>query len=129
METSPGDWGTPYITNDELCGIQNSANGQDAFAVGSAGNRYNPFNGFEESNTGTNAVDGGDAFGSKFIRRTRKPQNQPLSQNFASQGTAHRRIRIVTKMQAGPVRCLNLQDLSHSDKNHESESTVTEVMS
>uniref|UniRef100_A0A5B7AHB0 NAC domain-containing protein n=1 Tax=Davidia involucrata TaxID=16924 RepID=A0A5B7AHB0_DAVIN len=121
METSPGAWGTPNDEHQRNMGfLQNDLLRQDAVSAG--GQYYNLFNSLEESTSGSNAVGGGDIFGTGIRIRTRQPQN-PSAQNFATQGTAPRRIRLQKKLQVGPVLCSNLQEFSY----HEAKSTVTEA--
>uniref|UniRef100_A0A5B7AGQ1 Putative NAC domain-containing protein 45 n=1 Tax=Davidia involucrata TaxID=16924 RepID=A0A5B7AGQ1_DAVIN len=132
VETSPGAWVTPDISNDEhqrnlgFLQLQNDSLGQDAFSVGSVGSQYNNlFNSLEESSSCSNAVGSGDIFGTGIRIRTQQPRN-PSAQNFATQGTTPRRIRL-QKKKVGSVFCSNLQDYSYSEENHEAKPTVIEA--
>lgn len=58
--------------------------------------------------------------------RTRQPQQQPISNNFGSQGTAPRRIRLQMSS-PGPVCSSEVTSASSRKEEDEVQSTVTEV--
>lgn len=84
---------------------------------------------FEELSDKTNHVNNGSipVGGTGIKIRTRRSQQQPISNNFGSQGTAPRRIRLQMKSSLGLVRSSEVTSASSRKEEDEVQSTVTEV--
>ncbi|CAK9158264.1 unnamed protein product [Ilex paraguariensis] len=118
MDTTPDICSNNHRGNFGI--LQSNYNSvQDAFSVVSAGDPvYSLFN-IEEPSNQSNAVGSDDTFGTGIKRRTRQPQNQLCAQNFETQGTAMRRIRLQVEPQVGPVQCSLPRAMCSSEENHE----------
>uniref|UniRef100_A0A5B6YH27 NAC domain-containing protein n=1 Tax=Davidia involucrata TaxID=16924 RepID=A0A5B6YH27_DAVIN len=103
--------------------------GQDASSVESImGSCYGSVNNLEDSASQMNPVNNSrELVGGTGIKiRTRKLQNQPCNENFTTQGTAPRRIRLQMKLSPVSVSC-GQSDASSYSKEQEARSTAAEA--
>lgn len=84
---------------------------------------------FEELSDEMNHVNNGSipVGGTGIKIRTRRSQQQPILNNFGSQGTAPRRIRLQKKSSLGLVCSSEVTSASSRKEEDEVQSTVTEV--
>jgi hypothetical protein len=84
---------------------------------------------FEELSDKTNQVNNGSipVGGTGIKIRARRSQQQPIANNFGSQGTAPRRIRLQSKSSPGLVCSSEVTSASSRKEEDEVQSTVTEV--
>lgn len=99
--------------------------GQDASsAISAVGSDFGVFNSMEELSREMNPVNHGSFVGGTGIKiRTRQSQVRPYADNFATQGTAPRRLRLQTVSHGNQAK----GDASHKEDEDEFQSVVTQA--
>nr|XP_048319889.1 protein NTM1-like 9 isoform X1 [Ziziphus jujuba var. spinosa] len=104
--------------------------GQGSFSGDSAlGSANGMSNSLEEATSRKYPVgySGNHAGGTGIKIRTRQPQRQPILDNFVSQGTAPRRIRLLMNSSPGSILNVNVRDSNQRKEEEEVQSTDTEA--
>jgi len=129
--------GPSYDGNDYAVGnldfFQNPYPGHYGYPASIGGSQVQNFLKVEQSGVRNNVVSTESGSGTGIKLRTRQMHNQPDYTQFNQpddtqsrpQGTAHRRIRLVVNMQAGPVECLMRSDSSQGAEIHQAVAEVS----
>ncbi|EEF43485.1 transcription factor, putative [Ricinus communis] len=129
MQASYGYWRTQTSSFDEelgrsnICDLGHESVKQDApSALSAVGPSFNLFNDMEESIKELSPGNQRSAVGGTGIKiRTRQPQVRSHADNFASQGTAPRRLRLQMKIATVPAGKGVERDASHRSLGDEDE--------
>ncbi|CAK9139035.1 unnamed protein product [Ilex paraguariensis] len=124
IDTASGPyWAQDILNDDHIRNISflphNYISEANSFSGVSSGDQISSLVNIGEPSSQSYTVCSDDTFETGIKRRTRQPQAQPSSQDFATHGTARRRIRFQMKLQVGPVQCSLPRDLSSCEERPE----------
>ncbi|KAG5533951.1 hypothetical protein RHGRI_027966 [Rhododendron griersonianum] len=123
---------TTDISNEEnlrsLGLLENESLGRHCVTVASTSDQsVDLFNSPEADRNNSNAVGGGEDFGTGIRLRSRQSYNQPNAEFFELQGNARRRIRLQQKLQVEPVHSSKWGHLGYNEGNHEANYILAKV--
>ncbi|CAN4085605.1 unnamed protein product [Withania somnifera] len=115
--------GAPYVMNDHAVGnpgfLQNTYPGHYGYPASFCGNQVPNLLKVEQSGGYNTVVSSDSGSGTGIKLRTRQTHSQPDDMLSRPQGTANRRIRLVSKMQVGPVGRHMGSDSSQDAESHQ----------
>lgn len=125
---------TTDISNEEnlrsLGLLENESLGRHCVTVASTSDQsVDLFNSPEADRNNSNAVGGGEDFGTGIRLRSRQSYNQPNAEFFELQGNARRRIRLQQKLQVEPVHSGKWGHLGYNEGNREANYILAKVRS
>ncbi|KAF7133541.1 hypothetical protein RHSIM_Rhsim09G0210500 [Rhododendron simsii] len=123
---------TTDISNEEnlrsLGLLENESLGRHCVTVASTSDQsVDLFNSPEADRNNSNAVGGGEDFGTGIRLRSRQSYNQPNAEFFELQGNARRRIRLQQKLQVEPVHSGKWGHLGYNEGNREANYILAKV--
>ncbi|KAJ9148181.1 hypothetical protein P3X46_030261 [Hevea brasiliensis] len=134
MQASLGSWGAQsssfhgQLGTRNVLGVANSDVQDASSAISAVGSSLDVFNSMDESSRQMNPMNQGSAVSGTGIKiRTRRPQVHPYADNFVTQGSAPRRLRLQREFSTVSPGSRAERDASHQEEEDEVQSAVTKA--